>query len=512
MAEADIAQDLEAKILSRRARIAVIGLGYVGLPLAIAMCKAGYHVVGIDINQDKLRLLAGGKSYVIDVPDSELQEAVSSGMLVPTREFDQLRDVDAVSICVPTPLRRSKDPDLSCLATAIDALKKYVHKGMLIILESTTYPGTTEELLRDTFEAMGYRAGVDLFICFSPERVDPGNPKFKTGDIPKIIGGISPRCTRLASLLYGSFISNIIPVSSTRTAEMVKLLENTFRSVNIALVNEMALLCERMGIDVWEVIDAASSKPFGFMPFYPGPGVGGHCIPLDPMYLFWRARCLDFYDRFIELASDINSNMPRHVVAKISRSLNRHRKCINGAKILILGVAYKRDVDDTRESPALEIYRLLAQDGASVIYHDPRCKRVFLDGEVIESAELTGELLESVDCVVLCTDHSTYDYEWIEKHSNLIVDTRNAFKGIKSSKIVKLGAPSIYDAPGIYEDIPGTIRFKELKEINEPKEVKEVKWSKETRGIKGELREFKELKELKDLKQPGGIKEAAATG
>ena len=444
-----VARELEAKILSRRASAAVIGLGYVGLPLAIAMCKAGFHVTGIDVNPEKIRLLTEGKSYIIDVPETDVQQAVSSGMLEPIQDFDRLSRADTVSICVPTPVGKEKVPDLTYLVSAVNALKMHAHRGMLIVLESTTYPGTTEELLQDSFEAMGYRAGTDVFICFSPERVDPGNPKFKMSDIPKVVGGVTPECTRLGSLLYGTFISRVIPVSSATTAEMVKLIENTFRSVNIALINEMALLCERMGVDIWETIDAASSKPFGFMPFYPGPGVGGHCIPLDPIYLSWKAERLGFYERFIELASDINRSMPGHVISRVCQALKREGKDIKGASILLLGLAYKRDIDDIRESPALEIYRLLRGDGALVAYHDPYCGNILFNGEVVESIELTEEQLKAADCVVLCTDHSVYDYRWIEEHSMLILDTRNAFKGINSPKIIKLGAPDPVDYQSI---------------------------------------------------------------
>lgn len=432
-------QALKEKIEKKEALVGVIGLGYVGLPLAVEMAKTGFKVVGIDVNPHKVDMLKKGQSYVIDVKSKDVEEVVARGYLQPTTDFSGLKRVDAVSICVPTPLSKSKDPDVSYIKSAVEKIKENMHPGMLIILESTTYPGTTEELIQWELEALGYRVGEDFFLCFSPERVDPGNPVYNTKNTPKVIGGTTSRCVELAKALYGSILDHVYLVSSTRVAEMVKLLENTFRSVNIALVNEIAMMCDRMAIDVWEVIEAASTKPFGFMPFYPGPGIGGHCIPLDPMYLSWKARMYDFYNKFIDLASDINGNMPRYVVGKIGELLNLYNKCVKGSRILILGIAYKRDIDDLRESPALDIIDLLEERGAWVDYHDPYVPEYRSRCRVMYSVNLTPEKIASYDLVVLVTDHTCFDYLEIARHARLIFDTRNGFKNVKAPHIFKLG-------------------------------------------------------------------------
>jgi len=456
---------LKEKIQLKKAIIGIIGLGYVGLPLAVEFAKGGYKVIGFDINDRKIHTLLEGKSYVLDVPSEEVETLVENGQLIPTTDFSKILEVDALSICVPTPLRKTKDPDISYIVNAISEIKKYFHKDLLIILESTTYPGTTEELIQKEFEKMGYVVGKDYYLCYSPERVDPGNKKYNTKNTPKVIGGVTRQCLELGYLLYSSVIDTVIPVSSTKVAEMVKLLENTFRAVNIGLVNELAMMCDRMGIDIWEVVDAATTKPFGFMPFYPGPGIGGHCIPLDPQYLSWKAKTYDFYNKFIELASDINGNMPRYVVMKINEVLNRHKKCVNGAYILILGMAYKKDVDDIRESPSLEIYKLLREQGAIVEYNDPYVME-FIDenNNKVKSIKLNYGDLQKYDSIVLCTDHSCYDYKAIADNASIIIDTRNAFKGIIKENIYKIGAPT-YDNIDIYEYIKEVAFTKERIDI-----------------------------------------------
>lgn len=430
---------LRDKIVSKSAKIAILGLGYVGLPLAIEFAQSGLRVIGIDVDPGKLEALRSGTSYISDVPASQVDKAVKTGMLLPTSDFNLLSEADAISICVPTPLRKSKDPDLSYILWAVNEVKTRLHPQMVVILESTTYPGTTEELIQAEFEKEGYVVGRDVFLCFSPERVDPGNTVYKTKNIPKVIGGVTPTCTEMGVLLYSQVMDNIIPVRSARTAEMVKLLENTFRAVNIALVNEMALMCERMGIDIWEVIDAAATKPFGFMPFYPGPGIGGHCIPLDPIYLSWKAKTYDFYTRFIELASEINGNMPYHVVQRIAEILNLDGKALSCSTILCLGVAYKKNVSDTRESPGLEVVKLLRRQGAKVEYSDPYVPSITEDGFRATSVPLTRGVLEDADCVVLLTDHSSFDYGFIAEHAKMILDTRNAFRGIRKPNLFRIG-------------------------------------------------------------------------
>lgn len=434
---------LEDKIIDKTAVVAVVGLGYVGLPTAVTFARAGYKVIGIDIDEEKIKCLSTGRSYVLDVSDEDVRPLVNGRRFIPTSDYSFIADADAVAICVPTPLRKSKDPDVSYIISAMDEIVRFAHKDMIMVLESTTYPGTTEELIKPRIESIGYEVGEDIYLCFSPERIDPGSKEYSLDNTPKVIGGITPECTRLGSLLYGSIIQRVVTVSSTRAAELVKLLENSFRSVNIALVNEMALMCERMGVDVWEILDAAATKPYGFMRFYPGPGIGGHCIPLDPMYLSWKAKVYDFYTRFIELASDTNGNMPHHVVRLVGDALNMHCKPIKGSKILCMGVAYKRDVNDIRESPSLEIIRLLRTKGANIYYNDPYVPMLNDMGHEMKSVPITPESLGTFDCVVLCTDHSIYDYELVGREAVLIVDTRNAFRGMKGDNIVRLGVGTL---------------------------------------------------------------------
>jgi UDP-N-acetyl-D-glucosamine dehydrogenase len=430
--------NLETKIRGKTAHLGVIGLGYVGLPLAVEYARAGFRVSGIENDTRKVAQLMKGSSYVQDVPDSAVGPFIQSGQLDATADPSVMDDCDVVNICVPTPLRKTRDPDVSYIVAAVEKIALHLHKGMLVILESTTYPGTTEELIQPRLEQTGLKVGSDFYLAFSPERVDPGNLQFQTRNIPKVVGGVTPECTRLAAILYSMTLERVVPVSSPKVAEMVKLLENTFRSVNIGLVNELALLCDRMGIDVWQVIDAAATKPFGFMPFYPGPGLGGHCIPIDPFYLSWKARAAGFEARFIELAGQVNSEMPRHVVRKVSTALNSIRRSVNGSRILILGVAYKADIDDTRESPALDVIELLSAMGASVEYHDPFVPVLEIGELRLESVDIGDESLAEYDCVVLVTAHRGLDYARILEQSRLVVDTRNGLKGITSPKLYRL--------------------------------------------------------------------------
>ena len=429
---------LEERFRRRTAPVAVIGQGYVGLPLAVEFAKVGFPVYGIDLDERKIARLKRGDSYIQDVPSRELAPLVKKGLLKPTTDFSVLRRAAVASICVPTPLSKTKDPDMSFVVSASEQVAKYLHKDMAVILESTTYPGTTDELLLPMMEKTGLKVGKDFFLAFSPERVDPGNPVFQTKNTPKVIGGITPRCTKVVCELYRHVFERIVPVSSTRVAEMVKLLENTFRSVNIGLVNETALLCERLGIDVWEVIDGAATKPFGFMPFYPGPGLGGHCIPIDPFYLSWKARGHGFQARFIELAGEINASMPRHVARRVIQALNTVKKGVNGSRVLVLGIAYKPDIDDVRESPALDVIELLHEMGAKVEYADPLVPSIDYDGKRMRRVPLTPARLRAADCVVVTANHKAFDYDAIFRHARLIVDTRNAFKGRKAKKIVRL--------------------------------------------------------------------------
>jgi UDP-N-acetyl-D-glucosamine dehydrogenase len=426
--------ELAGKIRNKTARVGIVGLGYVGLPLALEFAKAGFHVTGIDVQDSKVASLKRGESYVQDIPTSELQPLVEAGRITATTDFSVVRELDTVNICVPTPLRKTKDPDMSYIVSACDEIVKYSHPGMLVILESTTYPGTTDELVRPMLEKTGLQAGTDLFLCFSPERVDPGNPKYQTRNIPKVVGGTTAACTEMGALFYSQALEKVVPVSSTQVAEMVKLLENTFRMINIGLVNELALMCSRMDINVWEVIEAAATKPFGFMPFFPGPGLGGHCIPIDPFYLSWKSKQAGIEARFIELAGYINGQMPHFVVDKIQNALNDHAKPLRGSNVHILGVAYKRDIDDVRESPALDIIHLLQKRGANVTYSDPFVPSIRIDGLDLTSEDPAG----SADCVVVVTDHSSFDYDRVVSSAKLIVDTRNALKRYKGDNIVRL--------------------------------------------------------------------------
>jgi UDP-N-acetyl-D-glucosamine dehydrogenase len=439
-----LAASLLEKIQSRRARTGVVGLGYVGLPLAVELAKAGFHATGIDLDDRKVQAISDGRSYIPDVQSADVSKLRKAGKLDATTDFSIVKELDTINICVPTPLRKTKDPDMSFIVSAVEAIAKYLHPGMLIALESTTYPGTTDEVVQPLLEATGLKAGEDFFIAFSPERVDPGNPTFQTHNVPKVVGGLTPDCSKLAAALYGSAIQTIVPVSSTRVAEMVKLLENTFRAVNIGLVNELALMCDRMNIDVWEVVEAAKTKPFGFMAFYPGPGLGGHCIPIDPFYLSWKAKQSGFDPRFIELAGHINGGMPHYVVDKVAEALNTRRKAINGSSILIAGVAYKRDIDDMRESPALDVMGLLESKGAKVCYADPYVpevhEREWSGRRDIRAVELTRNTIGQYDCVVIVTDHKAFDYDAIVSEADLIVDTRNAIKK-PYTHVFRLGAP-----------------------------------------------------------------------
>ena len=434
----EVAKALTDKIENLKARVGVIGLGYVGLPLAVLMAKRGFSVIGVEVSQEKVKAVNRGRSYIPDLPSEELSYVVKKGRLKATSDFSSTAEMDSISICVPTPLRKTKDPDISYVLEAVQGIASHLKRGQLIILESTTYPGTTEELILPILSATGLKVGVDFFLAFSPERVDPGNQKFNLQNTPKVVGGITPQCARIARHFYEKFIDRVIVVSSTRCAEMVKLLENTFRAVNIALVNEMAIMCDKLKVDTWEVIEAAATKPFGFMTFYPGPGLGGHCIPVDPHYLSWKLKTLDYHARFIEFAREINGNMPHYVVGKINDALNRGRKSINGSRFLIIGVAYKRDVNDWRESPALDIMRLLRDRGGRVCYHDPFIPRLKDDCFDERSVPLTAKRLRGSDCTVIVTDHSNIDWRWVVKEAKLVVDTRNATRGILSDKIVKL--------------------------------------------------------------------------
>ncbi len=427
---------LADKISSRVARVGVVGLGYVGLPLAVEFAEAGFEVTGIDLSESKTGQLNAGNSYIGDVPTRTVAELVNNGRLRATTDFSVISELDTVNICVPTPLRKTKDPDMSYIVSACEEIAKYLHPGMLVILESTTYPGTTDELVLPMLEKSGLKCGEDFFLCFSPERVDPGNARFQTRNIPKVVGGTTPACTDLGRLFYSQALETVVPVSSTQVAEMVKLLENTFRMINIGLVNEIAVMCDGMSINVWEVIEAAATKPFGFMPFYPGPGLGGHCIPIDPFYLSWKTKQAGIEARFIELAGYINGQMPHFVVAKIQNALNDVGKPVKGSRIHIFGVSYKRDIDDLRESPALDIMHLLVRRGAQVVYSDPYNPELSIEGETYRA--ISPELVKEADCAVVVTDHKTFDYRALVENAPLVVDTRNALKGIALDKIVRL--------------------------------------------------------------------------
>lgn len=435
-----IQEQLLSKIQERSAVVALIGLGYVGLPLAVEFGKAGFKVIGIDVDQKKIDALNAGRSYIPDVMNEDVAALRSAGKLFASTDYALLQQVDAISICVPTPLTKTRDPDMSYVINAAEKVAKYAHTGLVIILESTTYPGTTNEILQPPLEARGLKIGQDVFLAFSPERIDPANQVYGVRNTPKVLGGATPACTTVASALYATVIDRIVQVSSMRTAEMVKLLENTFRAVNIGLVNEMALMCDKLGIDVWEVIDAASTKPYGFMRFTPGPGIGGHCIPIDPLYLSWKLKSLNFTARFIEVADQVNGSMPEHVVTLIQDALNEDGKALKGSRILILGVAYKKDIDDLRESPALDVMVNLLKRHTTISYHDPYVPQLRLEDDTFHSVPLTAETLAQADCVVVITDHTIFDWQMIRQHARLIVDTRNALKAAPtgSARVVML--------------------------------------------------------------------------
>lgn len=431
---------LAVKIKQRTAVVCVIGLGYVGLPEVVSFAHAGYRVIGLDVNAERVSQVNAGTSYISDVEPATVASLVRTGRLAATGDFGVLGQADCVCICVPTPLRKTRDPDLSCVLAAVEQLRETLHPGQLIILESTTYPGSTEEVVLPVLEGTGLKVGRDFYLAFSPERINPGDPRHTPASIPRVVGGITPRCCKVATTFFRQVVTEVVPVSSARAAEMVKLLENTFRSVNIGLVNELALMCGNFGLDVWEVVDAAATKPFGFMPFYPGPGLGGHCIPIDPIYLSWKARANGFEPRFIDLATAVNAAMPGHVVARIAWVLNQQRKSLKGSKILVMGVAYKANVSDTRESPAVEILRRLQVSGATVAYHDPWVPELEEGGALLKSVPLTSKEVRGQDVVVIVTDHQGVDYSWLVKHARVVVDTRNATREIRHGRhrVVKL--------------------------------------------------------------------------
>ena len=438
-----IEMNLIDKINEKSAKIGVIGLGYVGLPLAIEFTNAGYKVIGIDVNKKKVEQINSGKNYIRDVNDKELKNAVENKMLTATSNFSEVKNLDAISICVPTPLNKEKNPDISYIVSVMNEIKNYIHKNMLIVLESTTYPGSTKELILPYIvdnDQDNLIPGENICLCFSPERIDPGNKIYSTSNTPKVIGGISEKCSEVGKELYSKIIDEVVIVSSTETAEMVKLLENTFRAINIGLANEVAIMCEKLGVNAWEVINAAATKPFGFMKFSPGPGLGGHCIPIDPYYLSWKLKTLDYDARFIKLAGEINTSMPKHIVQLINHGLNRSKKSLNGSKILLIGVAYKKDIDDFRESPALDIIELLSQSGSKISYYDPYIPNLIYNNIKLESLnDLRNESLNSFDACAIITDHSKLDYKKICENSNVIIDTRNVFKDSNEEHIIRLG-------------------------------------------------------------------------
>ena len=438
---------LYQKIQNRTANIGVIGLGYVGLPLAVEFTKAGFNVVGVDIDKNKINSINRGINYVGDVETSILRNAVKSNKIHATNDFSKIKQLDTISICVPTPLNKQKDPDISYIISVMDKIKKYIHKEMLIVLESTTYPGSTKELILPYIEKRGFEVGKDVYLCFSPERIDPGNKNYKTSNTPKVIGGLTNQCLKVATTLYKNIVINVVPVSSTESAEMVKLLENTFRAINIGLANEIAIMCEKLGVNVWEVIDAAATKPFGFMKFTPGPGLGGHCIPIDPHYLSWKLKTLDYEARFIQLAGEINTNMPNHILSLITNSLNELEKSLNGSKILVIGVAYKKDISDTRESPALDLLQLLTDSGADIEYYDPYVPKLEFGSMSLNSLRNLNKVeIKNYDACVIVTDHSEVDYEIIYDNSLLIIDTRNVYANKKGGHIKRLGQGKINSA------------------------------------------------------------------
>jgi UDP-N-acetyl-D-glucosamine dehydrogenase len=430
-------EKLAEKIQSRQAQVGVVGLGYVGLPLVVEFAQAGFSVTGIDLDARKVEMINRGESYIQDIPTAVLKPLWEAGLIRASTDFEVVKGLDTINICVPTPLGKSKEPDMSYIVKSCESIAKHVHPGILVMLESTTYPGTTDELMLPMFEELGLKVGRDFFMCFSPERVDPGNAKFQTKNIPKVVGGITPECTKIGAMFYGQALDTVVPVASTRVAEMVKLLENTFRMINIGMVNEIARMCDRMNINVWEVIDAAATKPFGFMPFYPGPGLGGHCIPIDPFYLSWKSKQAGFEARFIELAGSINGDMPHFVVTKIQNALNGKCKPVKNSRVHVMGVAYKRDIDDVRESPALDVIHLLQELGAKVSYSDPWVPKIEHEPICMQAID-EAQGVKEADCVVIITDHKKFDYDALVRNAQVIVDTRNALKGIQSGNIVRL--------------------------------------------------------------------------
>ena len=431
-------QQMISKLQNKEARLGILGLGYVGLPLAVSFAKAGFRVIGFDLDEDKVASVNEGDSYIIDISSEDLATVVKSGHLKATTDFSLLSEVDSVNICVPTPLGKTRDPDISYIQAAVGSISESMHKGMLVILESTTYPGTTEEVILPILSENGLEVGKDFFLAFSPERVDPGNPTYNTINIPKVVGGVTPNCTKVASNLYGQVMETVVPVSSVRVAETVKLLENTFRSVNIGLVNEIALMCSAMDIDVWEVIDGAATKPFGFMPFYPGPGLGGHCIPIDPFYLSWKAKQAGSEARFIDLAGQVNSYMPKHVLKLVTSALNDRRKSVNGSKVLVVGVAYKPGIDDMRESPALDILEMIHSLGGEASWFDPHVESLPSAISADRLGELSPEAIGGFDAVVIVTPHPSVDHTVLLGAGPVVIDTRNALKGHESEDLIKL--------------------------------------------------------------------------
>ena len=432
-------ETLKSKILNKSAKIGIIGLGYVGLPLAVAFAKKGFKTWGIDIDKDRVNRLKKGQSYILDLKSSDIIALQKSGSLMVTSDLSTIKRLDAFIICVPTPLLKTKEPDVSFIVSATQMIKKHMKPRQIVVLESTTYPGTTEEVVLPILESTGLKECKDFYLAFSPERIDPGNTKYFVTNIPKVVGGISECSTEIGVLLYRQIIDKVMPVSSPKAAEMTKLLENTFRIVNLGLINELTLMCDKLGINIWEVIEAAKTKPYGFMPFYPGPGVGGHCIPIDPLYLSWKARAHGFEARFIDLASEVNEHMPQYVIEKVISALNKKKKALKGSKILLIGVAYKKDVQDLRESPAFEIIEILKKNEAKILYYDPYFPYVKVDDIDLKRAKFTKEVLASADCVVIVTDHSNIDYQFIAKNSKIVIDTRNALKDIKNrSNIIRI--------------------------------------------------------------------------